>query len=119
MNRKYETKDSGKRKVWKSGFNRDADEEKPRFDLIPTQLLTRLAELYARGAHKYGDENWKLATSQPEIERFKQSAWRHFVSFQEGQEDEDHAVATIWNIIAYEWHTKHKIKNGKNKITRK
>lgn len=118
---KYETKDSGKRITYKSGFTRDTDEEKPRFDLIPIELLTRLAELYTRGAKKYGDNNWKTATSKPEIERFKQSAWRHFIEFQSNREDEDHAVATIWNIISYEWHTKYKMKieNGKTKQNKK
>lgn len=103
MKKKYETKDSGARVEYASGFTRDTAEGKPRYDLIPTSLLTRLAELYTRGAEKYGDENWKLATTEDEIKRFKQSAWRHFVQWQEGQQDEDHGVATMWNIIAYEY----------------
>lgn len=107
----YETKDSGKRVLYKSGFNRDSTVGKPRYDLIPTQLLTRIADLYARGAAKYGDSNWKRADTNEELERFKASAWRHFIQWQEGQEDEDHASAVMWNVIAYEWHTKYKNKN--------
>lgn len=106
----YITKDSGKRVKFDSGFNRDIDEGKPRYDLIPVELLERLAMLYMRGAVKYGDENWKLATTEPEINRFKQSAWRHFVQWNNGEEDEDHGVATIWNIMSYEWHKNHKNK---------
>lgn len=108
MVKKYETKDSGKRVKFKSGFNRDIADGKPRFDLIPTELLTRLADLYARGAIKYGDSNWKRATTEPEIHRFKESAWRHFVAWQSGQDDEDHGVAAMWNIISYIWHTEYK-----------
>lgn len=108
MRKKYETKDSGERVRYASGFNRDTPNGKPRFDLIPTELLTRLAGLYTRGAIKYGDSNWKLAKDEKELGHFRQSAWRHFVKWNESQEDEDHAIATIWNIIAYEWHTKHK-----------
>lgn len=104
----YKTKDSGKRVKFDSGFNRDVNEGKPRYDLIPHELLTRLAELYARGAEKYGDCNWQLAETEPEIKRFKESAWRHFVQWQKGEEDEDHGIATVWNIMAYEWLTKYK-----------
>lgn len=105
---KYITKDSGKRVKFDSGFQRDTNEGKARFDLIPTELLTRLAELYERGARKYDDDNWRKATTPKEINRFKESAWRHFVQWSSGQDDEDHGVAAIWNIISYEWHTKHK-----------
>lgn len=108
MAKKYITKDSGKRKKWDSGFNRDTDEGKLRYDLIPIELLERLAGLYTRGAVKYGDSNWQKADTQEEINRFKQSAWRHWMQFLAGENDEDHAVAVIWNIIAYEWHKEHK-----------
>lgn len=105
------TKDSGKRIKYKSGFNRDLQEGKPRYDLIPSELLKRLAELYARGAVKYGEDNWKKAETKEELDRFKASAYRHFIDWKEGwNTEEDHAVAVMFNIIAYEWHTKHKLK---------
>ncbi|HRF70620.1 MAG TPA: DUF5664 domain-containing protein [Candidatus Pelethenecus sp.] len=113
--RKFITKDSGKRIKFKSGFNRDVQEGKPRYDLIPPELLKRLADLYARGAVKYGDDNWKKATTPEEINRFKASAFRHFMDWiSDSNKEEDHAVATIWNIISYEWHTNHKL-NAKKK----
>lgn len=107
----YETKDSGKRVEFKSGMRRDTTEGKPRYDLIPLSMLKRLAELYARGAEKYGDSNWTLANSEEELQRFKASAFRHFVQWQMGEVDEDHAIAAVWNIFAYET-IKEKI-NGK------
>lgn len=107
-NKQYKTKDSGKRVKFKSGFNRDVNEGKPRYDLIPHQMTTRLAELYARGAEKYGDCNWQLAETDPEIKRFKESAYRHFIAWFRGDEDEDHAAAAQFNINAYEWLTKYK-----------
>jgi hypothetical protein len=106
--KKYTTKDSGKKVKFKSGYQRDTGENKPRYDLIPPELLKRLAELYARGAEKYGDSNWKLANSEEEYTRFVASAFRHFEQWRNGEDDEDHAIGTIWNLIAYEWHTKHK-----------
>jgi hypothetical protein len=39
----YTTKDSGKREEYKSGMRRDTQEGKPRYDLIPTWFLKRLA----------------------------------------------------------------------------
>lgn len=112
MIKKFKTKDSGKRVKFDSGFQRDVNTGKPRFDLIPHELLTRLAELYTRGAEKYDAQNWRKATTEEEVNRFKESAWRHFVAWSAGIEDEDHAIASLWNIISYEWHTKHK--NEKN-----
>lgn len=105
---KYKTKDSGKRVKFKSGFNRDIQDGKPRYELIPPELLKRLAELYSRGAEKYGDDNWKKANSEEEYLRFTASAFRHFEQWRAGEDDEDHAIGCIWNIIAKEWHTKHK-----------
>ena len=116
---KFVTKDSGKRKRFKSGMVRDNGEEKPRYDLIPGEILKRLAELYTRGAEKYGDNNWRLANSREERVRFKASAHRHFIAWSnEWDTEEDHAIAAIWNIAAYEWHTKHKTKKDTEKYTR-
>lgn len=99
--KKYITKDSGKRVDFKSGMRRDTDEGKPRFDLIPVMPLRRLADLYARGAEKYGDCNWQLANSEEELKRFKASCMRHLYQWHEGQDDEDHAIAVVWNVFAY------------------
>lgn len=94
---------------YESGFRRDVQDGKPRYDLIPGELLKRLAELYARGAEKYGDNNWQLARSEEELQRFKASAFRHFEQWRnEWDPEEDHAVAVMFNIIAYEWHKRHK-----------
>lgn len=98
----FQTKDSGKRVDFPSGMRRDTTEGKPRYDLIPLPMLKRLAELYARGAEKYGDSNWQLANSEEELQRFKASAFRHFIQWQAGELDEDHAIASVFNIFAYE-----------------
>ena len=97
----YETLDSGKRQDYASGMRRDTNEGKPRYDLIPTMPLRRLAELYARGAEKYGDSNWLLANSEEELQRFKASMLRHLYQAIEGETDEDHWIAVVWNIFAY------------------
>ena len=98
----FVTLDSGERVDFPSGMRRDTDQGKPRYDLIPLPMLTRLAELYARGAEKYGDSNWTLADTQAEVDRFKASAFRHFIQFLNGERDEDHASATVFNVFAAE-----------------
>ena len=100
MTKSYETKDSGKRVDYKSGMRRDTQENKPRYDLIYLPGLKRLAELYQRGAVKYGDRNWQLANSKEEYIRFKASAFRHFIQAMNNEDDEDHKSAVIFNLFA-------------------
>lgn len=114
----FVTKDSGERAVFDSGMQRDTEDGKARFDLLvaedvpyEAQLLTRCAELMARGAVKYGDRNWEKANSPEELARMKSSAFRHFMQWFCGETDEDHAAAVFFNIDAYE-STKWKIENS-------
>lgn len=106
----YETKDSGKRQEYKSGMRRDLQDGKPDFYLITPkdmpykeQLLTRWAELMERGRNKYGLRNWELADSEEELERFKSSAYRHFMQWLLNEDDEDHGAAVLYNINAAEF----------------
>ena len=109
------TKDSGKRMDYASGMRRDIQDGKPRFYLMLTgdvpydsQFLTRCAALLTRGAEKYGARNWQLANSPEELERFKESAFRHLVQWLCNDTEEDHAAAVFFNLLAAET-TKHKI----------
>ena len=110
MGKEFITKDSGKRVKYKSGMNRDLQDKKPRFDLIIPKdqkydqtILFRWAMLMERGAKKYGERNWEKANSQEELNRFKQSAIRHFFQWMSGEIDEDHVSAILFNLNAYEW----------------
>ena len=99
----FETLDSGERQHFESGMVRDTDAGKPRYDLIDEPILTRWAELMARGAEKYGEDNWKHANSLEELKRFQASGFRHFVQWIRGDEDEDHGAAVFYNIAAAEY----------------
>lgn len=99
----FTTKDSGERVEFASGMRRDTDKGKPRYDLIPTMPLRRLAELYARGAEKYGAFNWQNADSEEELQRFKASCFRHLMQAMSGETDEDHWAAVTWNAFAVMW----------------
>jgi hypothetical protein len=103
MTKSYETKDSGKRVDYKSGMRRDTQENKPRYDLIYLPMLTRFAELLSRGAAKYGERNWQLAKTEEERNRFKASAFRHFIQWMNNEDDEDHASAIWFNVMACEY----------------
>lgn len=105
----YETKDSGKREEYITGMRRDTQEGKPDFYLclpkdVPyeEQLLTRFAELMQRGKAKYGNRNWECSRTDEELERFKSSAFRHFMQWINNETDEDHASAVLFNIMAVE-----------------
>jgi hypothetical protein len=98
----FKTRDSGKRITYSTGMNRDVNEGKPRYDLIYVPMLKRWAELMQRGAVKYGARNWEKATTEEELERFKDSAFRHFVQWFSGEVDEDHAAAILFNISGAE-----------------
>lgn len=116
----FVTKDSGERKSFESGMNRDSDSNKPKFDLLIPKgqvyedtLLYRWAMLARRGADKYGSRNWELANSIEEMERFKSSASRHFIQWMsEINDGEDHAAAVLFNINAVEF-LKQKSQNKK------
>lgn len=96
MRKDFETRASGKTDAWESGTIRDTSEGKPRYDLIPTEPLRRLAMLYYRGGELYGDHNW--ANGSP-CSRFLSSAMRHLEQARNGEKDEDHWAAVIWNVM--------------------
>lgn len=92
-------KDSGKRKEFTSGMVRDTDADKICWSLITRgPLLQRWAEHLTAGAKKYGKDNWTLATGRDELKRFRESAFRHFMQWWQGDTDEDHAAAVVFNI---------------------
>lgn len=98
----FSTKDSGKRVKFKDGMQRDVSIDKTRYDLLPTFMLKRFADLLQRGAVKYGERNWEQANTQEALNRFKESAFRHFVQWFDGETDEDHASAVFFNISGAE-----------------
>jgi len=96
----YKIKDSGKRKIYQTGANRDVNEEKGRFDLLPPQAIRALAIHYQKGCQKYGERNWEKGIP---VSRYIDSALRHLFQFLDGLDDENHLISAAWNILsAYE-----------------
>jgi hypothetical protein len=108
---KFITKDSGQRQEFSTGMKRDVQSGKPRYDLLDRAMLKRWAGLMARGAEKYGENNWKKAATEEELRRFEASAVRHLFQWLDGEVDEDHASAVLFNVAGAEM-VKEKL-NGK------
>jgi hypothetical protein len=102
------TKDSGERRVFKTGSQRDVREGKGRYDLLPPECIKRLADLYERGARKYGDHNWKKG--QP-LSSTLDSLLRHAFLYSAGGREEDHLAAVAWNAFTLMW-TEEKLQRG-------
>jgi hypothetical protein len=79
---------------------RDMHDGKGRMDLLPMCVLLRLARHYEAGSLKYGDRNWEKGIP---CHSFADSAMRHFVKYMDGQKDEDHLIAAIWNLCGLAW----------------
>lgn len=90
--------DEVKKRVFKSGAQRDSNEDKIRPDLISPKMLKSLGRVLAEGAKHYGARNWEKGIP---LEVFKESAARHYVSWMNNEDDEDHASKLIFNIMGY------------------
>ena len=101
---KFIIKDSGKREQYTGGMVRDTSEGKINYSLVLYgPMFERWAEHLTNAAKKYKKNNWMLANGQEELDRFKESAVRHFYQWFVGENEEDHAAAIIFNINAYEY----------------
>jgi hypothetical protein len=93
----YETRDSGQRRAFTTGSQRDDATGKGRYDLLPREAIHRLAQLYERGAAKYDPRNWEKG--QP-LSVVTNSMLRHAFQAAAGLDDEDHLAAVAWNAFA-------------------
>ena len=106
---KHIVKSDNKISELKGGLKKDDLDNKIRFDLIPPELLERVAMQFTSGSKKYGVDNWRKANTEEQEHLFIEAAYRHFVKVLKKQKDgEDHLAACITNLIMYEWHTSHK-----------
>lgn len=92
--------DSGDRTQFDTGAVRDMHEGKGRFDLLPMCVIKRLARHYENGCVKYGERNWEKGIP---AHSFADSAFRHLVNYLDGEKNEDHLIAAIWNLCGLAW----------------
>lgn len=88
--------DSGKRSEFETGAVRDASEGKGFPSLLPPDALRAASKRFEDGALKYGRNNWQKGIP---LSRYVDSLYRHLWALQEGQTDEDHGGAVIWNAM--------------------
>lgn len=91
----YQVKSSGQ-KVFDSGAMRDADPDKPRYDLIDPYFLLRIAEHLRKGAEHYGEHNWVKGIPSS---NYMASLMRHVEAYRRGERDEDHLAAAAFNLM--------------------
>lgn len=92
-------KDSGERILYSfESAMREPATGKGRYDLISPIALKRIAQHYENGAKKYEDRNWEKGMP---LSRCLDSAMRHLQQLIAGMDDEDHAAAVCWNVMAF------------------
>jgi hypothetical protein len=101
--------DSGKRRQFETGAVRDRGEFKPRPDLISPHANTREGAWLAKGADKYGVDNW---TKGMPIRECMASLARHLEAYKLGRADEDH-MAAIRTNAGFILHYEEEIKAGR------
>lgn len=107
-------KDSGERRTFDTGAQRDSGSDKGRFDLLPANTLMflyggslpldyaiwELAVHFGNGAEKYEPRNWEKGIP---ISTYFNSACRHAIKAEHDWDDEPHEVATVWNLLCMIW----------------
>ena len=88
----------------KFGFagRKDDSEKLARFDLLPVEALTALAELYGRGATKYSPRNWESGLLFHRVFRAMLGhAWAWWGGEEFDQTDGQHHLDSVaWNAFA-------------------
>lgn len=84
-------------------------EKLARFDLLPPDILTELAEHYGRGAKKYGERN--MERGYPWSKTYA-ACQRHLTQFWCGEDaDEEtgslHLIAAAWHCFTMAWFLRH------------
>lgn len=100
--------DSGSRSEFTTGAVRDAMSGKGLPSLIPPEAIRRLACRFEDGATKYGRDNWQKGIP---LSRYHDAIVRHTLAAAEGEREEDHLGAVLWNAAAWIW-TEDQIRDG-------
>lgn len=89
-------KDSGNRREFNTGAVRDMAEGKGRMDLLPWSAIIEVSKHCENGAKKYGEHNVDKGIPTNSL---CDSACRHLAKYLDGQTDEDHLLASAWNLL--------------------
>ena len=89
-------KDSGNRREFNTGAVRDMAEGKGRMDLLPWSAIIEVSKHCENGAKKYGEHNVDKGIPTNSL---CDSDCRHLAKYLDGQTDEDHLLASAWNLL--------------------
>lgn len=93
-----ELKDSGERRTFATGAQRDRAKGKGAPALVPNWVIWLVSCIYEDGAIKYAARNWEKGMA---LSEYLNSAERHLGKLKAGLRDEPHASQVIWNMIGY------------------
>lgn len=91
-----EIKDSGSRRTFTTGAQRDCAEGRGRMDLLPWSAIMEVSKHCENGAKKYGEHNVDKGIPTHSL---CDSAARHLAKYLDGWEDEPHLLAAAWNLL--------------------
>lgn len=82
------------------------DAGKTRWDLVPPEVLRRIADIFTYGAEKYAPDNWKLV--RPFRSRYLAAAFRHIYAWAGGEQSDPesgmhHLAHAATNLIFLMW----------------
>jgi len=102
----WEGEDIGESKiVYKSGASRNSI-GKTRLDLIPTEALEELGEVFGEGAITHGDNNWKKGMPNSVVINHMM---RHFLAWRRGNRSELHLGKVMFGCCVLIWNEAHNI----------
>lgn len=104
----FALQDSGERRTYESGAQRDRAVGKGRYDLLQFYALDRIAKILEAGAIKYSERNWERGMP---VSNYIDSALRHTFQYLAGLRDEDHLGQAAWNLLSA-IHTEEMIAKG-------
>ena len=87
-----------------SGMVRSDNAGKTDYTLVRDgPMYERWARHLTAAVPSKGKRNWMRADSAEDLERFRESAARHFEAWLRGEDDEDHAAAVFFNVSGVEY----------------
>lgn len=90
--------------TYPSGAVRGSDEGKVNFLLVRDgPMLERWAKILTDAVPDKGLRTWMKARTETDLQRFRESLDRHVAQYQDGDTDEDHAAAILFNVNGAEY----------------
>lgn len=98
----------------KTDHKNDRKDNKPRWELLPLEVIEEAVKVYTFGAEKYEANSWQRLENGKE--RYYAALMRHLVAWRKGEKvDEESGLSTLahvlWNSIALLWF---EMNDGKN-----